>query len=117
MLFKSEKSLFRTSEIKQKTMPLSNNRTEVEVYTTNEIFMTKSMEYKGIVMVTKMKTMTRFNDEVPTEIREKLLQSLKEKAAKLGANAVVGLRTETNLIFKKWMEFLWIGTAVFYTRD
>lgn len=81
----------------------------VEVYTTNEPCMVKSMEYKGLVLASKVKSRNVFSDigagfksmvggeikgmsKLTSELRDELLWELKEKAANIGANAVVGLR-------------------------
>ena len=81
----------------------------VEVYTTNEPCMVKSMEYKGLVRASKVKSRNVFSDigagfksmvggeikgmsKLTSELRDELLWELKEKAANIGANAVVGLR-------------------------
>ena len=81
----------------------------VEVYTVNEPCMVKAMEYKGLVLASKVKSRNVFSDigagfksmvggeikgmsKLTSEIREELLWELKEKAANIGANAIVGLR-------------------------
>ena len=81
----------------------------VEVYTTNEPCMVKGMEYKGLVLASKVKSRNVFSDigagfksmvggeikgmsKLTSELRDELLWELKEKAANIGANAVVGLR-------------------------
>ena len=72
----------------------------MEVYTTNEPCMVKAMNYKGLVVASKItagikslvggeiKGMTKLR----SELREELLWELKEKAENILANAVVGLR-------------------------
>ena len=81
----------------------------VEVYTTNEPCMSKSLEYKGLVLASKVKSRNMFSDigsgfkslvggeikglsKLTSDIRDELLWEIKEKAANIGANAVVGLR-------------------------
>merc|ERR1711899_553754 len=105
----------------------------VEVYTTNEPCMVKSMEYKGLVLASKVKSRNVFSDigagfksmvggeikgmsKLTSELRDELLWELKEKAANIGANAVVGLRMETNSVFEGMLDMVVVGTAVFFTR-
>merc|ERR1712117_495768 len=85
----------------------------VEVYTTNEPCMAKDVQYKGMILVSKSRSM--FSDigsgfkslvggeikglsKLTSDLRDELLWELKEKAAQAGANAIVGLRMETNTI-------------------
>ena len=89
----------------------------VEVYTTNEPCMNKTLEYKGLVLASKVKSRNMFSDigcgfkslvggeikglsKLTSDIRDELLWELKEKAANIGANAIVGLRMETNSVFE-----------------
>merc|ERR1712066_128069 len=89
----------------------------VEVYTTNEPVMAKQIHYKGMILVSKNKSRNMFSDigsgfkslvggeikglsKLTSDLRDELLWELKEKAAQAGANAVVGLRVETNTIFE-----------------
>merc|ERR1711915_111612 len=105
----------------------------VEVYTTNEPVMAKNMEYKGLLLVSKVKSRNMFSDigsglkslvggeikglsKLTADIREELLWELKEKAVGVGANAVVGLRMETNSIFEGVLDMVVFGTAVFFER-
>ena len=81
----------------------------VQVYTTNTPCGAVTQEYKGLVMASKVKSRNAFSDiasgfksmvggeikglsKLTKDVREELLQELREKAAELGANAVVGLR-------------------------
>ena len=87
----------------------------VEVYTTNEPCMVKAMEYKGLVLASKVKSRNVFSDigagfksmvggeikgmsKLTSDLRDELLWELKEKAANLGANAVVGLRYRSSAL-------------------
>merc|ERR1712038_1508939 len=105
----------------------------VEVYTTNEPCMSKSLQYKGLVLASKNKSRNMFSDigsgfksldggevkglsMLTSDLREELLQELKEKAAQAGANAIVGLRMETNTIFEGVLEMVVYGTAVHFER-
>merc|ERR1711936_715469 len=105
----------------------------VEVYTTNEPCMNKSLEYKGLVLASKVKSRNMFSDigsgfkslvggeikglsKLTSDIRDELLWEIKEKAANIGANAVVGLRMETNSVFEGVLDMVVVGTAVFFTR-
>merc|ERR1712173_520451 len=87
----------------------------VEVYTTNEPCMVKSMEYKGLVLASKVKSRNVLSDigagfksMVGGEIKgmSKLTRELREKAANIGANAVVGLRMETNSVFEGMLDMV-----------
>ena len=81
----------------------------VEVYTVNEPCGATSMQYKGLVIVSKVKSRNMFSDigsgfksmiggeikglsKLTADVRDELIAEIKEKAAELGANAVVGLR-------------------------
>merc|ERR1711913_46014 len=105
----------------------------VEVYTTNEPVMAKQIHYKGMILVSKNKSRNMFSDigsgfkslvggeikglsKLTSDLRDELLWELKEKAATAGANAVVGLRMETNTIFEGVLDMVVVGTAVFFTR-
>ena len=106
---------------------------DVEVYTTNEPAMTKNLEYRGLVMVSKVKSRNIFSDisscfisccggeikdlsKLTKEVREELLEELKEKAVGVGANAVVGVRMETNSVYDGMVDMVMVGTAVYFTR-
>ena len=69
----------------------------------------EGMEYKGLVLASKVKSRNVFSDigagfksmvggeikgmsKLTSDLRDELLWELKEKAANIGANAVVGLR-------------------------
>jgi len=105
----------------------------VEVYTTNEPVMVKNMEYKGMLLASKVKSRNMFSDigsgfkslvggeikglsKLTADIREELLWELKEKAVQVGANAIIGLRMETNSIFEGVLDMVVYGTAVFFER-
>ena len=81
----------------------------VEVYTSDQPCMGQNMRYRGLVMVSKVKSRNAFSDigsgfksmvggeikglsKLTSDVRDELIQELKEKAAELGANAVIGLR-------------------------
>eukprot|EP00092_Neocalanus_flemingeri_P015640 GFUD01016929.1.p1 GENE.GFUD01016929.1~~GFUD01016929.1.p1 ORF type:complete len:228 (+),score=74.31 GFUD01016929.1:149-832(+) len=66
----------------------------VEVYTTNEPAMARHTEYKGMVMANKINIDS--HSKMTLIIREELIRELREMAVKVGANAIVGLRMETN---------------------
>eukprot|EP00092_Neocalanus_flemingeri_P007931 GFUD01008558.1.p1 GENE.GFUD01008558.1~~GFUD01008558.1.p1 ORF type:complete len:115 (-),score=39.03 GFUD01008558.1:204-548(-) len=105
----------------------------VEVYTTNEPVMAKQMEYKGMLLASKVKSRNMFSDigsgfkslvggeikglsKLTADIREELLWELREKAVQAGANAIVGLRMETNSIFEGVLDMVVYGTAVYFQR-
>ena len=90
----------------------------VEVYTTNEPCMAQTLEYKGLVMASKVKSRNMFSDigsgfkslvggeikglsKLTSDVRNELIWELKEKAANDGANAIVGLRYQENMNFHK----------------
>ena len=81
----------------------------VQVYTTNTPCGAVTQEYKGLVMASKVKSRNAFSDigsglkslvggeikglsKLTRDVREELIKELKETAAELGANAIVGLR-------------------------
>ena len=81
----------------------------VEVYTSDQPCMAQNLRYRGLVMVSKVKSRNAFSDigsgfksmvggeikglsKLTSDVRDELIQELKEKAAELGANAIIGLR-------------------------
>ena len=81
----------------------------VEVYTSDQPCMAQNMRYRGLVMVSKVKSRNAFSDigsgfksmvggeikglsKLTSDVRDELIQELKGKAAELGANAIIGLR-------------------------
>merc|ERR1712083_467186 len=105
----------------------------MEVYTTNEPVMARQIHYKGMILVSKNKSRNMFSDigsgfkslvggeikglsKLTSDLRDELLWELKEKAATARANAVVGLRMETNTIFEGVLDMVVYGTAVYFER-
>ena len=54
--------------------------------------------------------------KLTSDLRDELLWELKEKAAQAGANAIVGLRMETNIIAGGVVDMVAYGTAVYFVR-
>ena len=50
------------------------------------------------------------------ETREELIREATEKAKEMGANAITGLRIETNTIFEGSVDMVLYGTAVHVQR-
>merc|ERR1712185_621622 len=105
----------------------------VQVYTTNTPCGAVTQEYKGLVMASKVKSRNAFSDigsglkslvggeikglsKLTSDVREELLVEIKQKAAEVGANAVVGIRMETNTIFDGCLDLVIYGTAIRFTR-
>merc|ERR1712110_238889 len=104
----------------------------VQVYTTNTPCGAVTQEYKGLVMASKVKSRNAFSDignglkslvgeikglsKLTRDVREELIKELKETAAELGANAIVGLRMETNSVFDGVLDMVVTGTAVYFTK-
>merc|ERR1711915_283065 len=105
----------------------------VEIYTTVEPLNAVSCEYKGLLVVSQVKSRNMFADigaglkslvggelkslsKLTATVREELLQELREKAVSVGANAVVGVRIETNSVFEGVLDMLVYGTAVAVTK-
>ena len=89
--------------------------TGVEVYTTNEPCMAKHVQYKGMILVSKNKYRHNFGD-IGSGFKDELLKELREKAVQAGANAIVGLRMETNFIAGGAVDMMAYGTAVYFVR-
>merc|ERR1712037_304596 len=106
---------------------------EVETYTSLAPVGALTQEYKGLLVVSKVKSRNMFSDigsgfkslvggeikglsKLTSDLRDELLWELKEKAVTVGANAVVGLRTETNTIFEGVLDMVVYGTAVYFER-
>ena len=61
-------------------------------------------ELKGISKLTK-------------DLRNELMQEAMEKTAELGANALCGVRFETNTVFDGALDVVMYGTAILYKRN
>ena len=118
-----------TDNIGKVTMASQGEIAAVEVYTTNEPVMAKEIEYKGMLLVSKVKSSNMFSNigsgskvrikglsKLTSDIREELLLELREKAVQAGANAIVGLRMETNSLFEGVLDMVVYGTAVYFQR-
>ena len=71
----------------------------VEVYTTTEPCMSKSLQYKGLVLASKVKSRNMFSD--------------------IGSgfkSLVFFWRMETNSVFEGVLDMVVVGTAVSFTR-
>merc|ERR1712059_22233 len=105
----------------------------VETYTTDSPVGAVTQEFKGLLVVSKVKTRNVMSDigsglkslvggelkglsKLTQTIREELLYEIKEKAVEMGANAVIGIRMETNTIFDGCLDLVVYGTAVYFTR-
>jgi len=105
---------------------------KVEVYTTETVLGAEhgGVMYKGLVMASKSKSRNMFSDigsafksmaggeikgisKLTRDVRDELLYELKEKAVEMGANAIVGIRMETNSVFEGLLEMVIYGTAVY----
>merc|ERR1712039_152609 len=92
-----------------------------------------SQEYRGLLVVSKVKSRNAFSDigsglkslvggeikglsKLTRDVREELINELKETAAEMGANAIVGLRMETNSVFDGVLDMVVTGTAVYFTK-
>merc|ERR1712062_433594 len=106
---------------------------EVETYTSLAPVGALTQEYKGLLVVSKVKSRNVFSDigsglksmvggeikglsKLTSDVREELLVETKQKAAEVGANAVVGIRMETNTIFDGCLDLVIYGTAIRFTR-
>merc|ERR1712025_1157634 len=105
----------------------------IEVYTSDQPCMAQNMQYRGLVVVSKVKSRNVFSDigsglksmvggeikglsKLTSDVREELIAEIKQKAAQVGANAVVGIRMETNTIFDGCLDLVIYGTAIRFTR-
>ena len=61
-------------------------------------------ELKGLSKLTK-------------DTRKELMEDAQEKAAELGANALCGVRFETNTVFDGALDIVMYGTAILYKRN
>ena len=80
---------------------------DVEVYTTNEPAMTKSLKYRGLVMVSKVKSRNIFSD-IPSCFISCCGGEIKDLSK--------GVRMETNSVYDGMVDMVMVGTAVFFTR-
>ena len=88
---------------------------DVEVYTTNEPCMTKSLEYRGLVMASKVKSRNIFSDISSCflsccggEIKDlsNLTKDVREEAARAGAKTLVGVKMETNSVYDGMLYYI-----------
>ena len=86
----------------------------IKVYTTEELFMKNAAVNKGMIVVSKTKTINREDvDALPTilqSLREHLLDEMKEKAFKENAQAIVGLKIEIHSVFEGILNMVLYGT-------
>ena len=77
--------------------------------------MTKSLEYRGLVMASKVKSRNIFSDISSCflsccggEIKDlsNLTKDVREEAARAGANAVVGVKMETNSVYDGMLYYI-----------
>merc|ERR1712184_120609 len=87
-----------TSSGQNRDEPNMASSDAVQVYTTNTPCGAVTQEYKGLVMASKVKSRNAFSD-IGSGLKSLVGGELKEPAAELGANAIVGLRMETNSVF------------------
>ncbi len=50
------------------------------------------------------------------QLRKELIQEAEEEARQLGANAIVGIRFETNTVFEGTNDMVMYGTAVHFVK-
>ena len=90
----------------------------IKVYTTEELFMKNAAVNKGMIVVSKTKTINREDvDALPTilqSLRENLLDEMKEKAFKENAQAIVGLKIEIHSVFEGILNMVLYGTLASY---
>ena len=109
----------------------TSKNTRVQMYTTMEPLGAKNVTYKGLICVNKVRTRNFFQDigtglqclvggeiknltRLTALIRDELIEEAKAEAEKLGANAIVGIRMETNSIFEGTLDVVLYGTAVHF---
>merc|ERR1712061_382213 len=91
----------------------------------------KNVTYRGLISVNKVRTRNFFQDvgtglkslvggevknltKLTAMMRDELVEEAKEEAEKIGANAVMGLRMETNSVFEGTLEVILYGPAVHF---
>ncbi len=52
--------------------------------------------------------------KMTAQLRQELIQEAQEKAVEMGANAIVGLRFETNAVWEGTSDMVMYGTAVHF---
>ena len=56
-------------------------------------------------------------DKLIDKMRAEVIEQAKGEAERLGANAIVGVRMETNSVLEGTLEVVLYGTAVKFVRD
>jgi len=105
----------------------------VELYTTDFALEAQGASYKGLIIVNKVKSRNMFSDigagfksmvggeiksmsKLTRDTRNELIAEAQEEAVGMGANAITGLRMETNTIFDGTVDMVLYGTAVHVNR-
>merc|ERR1712165_363611 len=106
---------------------------QVEFYTTDFALEAQGASYKGLIIVNKVKSRNMFSDigaglksmvggelkgmsKLTRDTRNELIAEAEEQALEMGANAITGLRMETNTIFDGTVDMVLYGTAVHVNR-
>merc|ERR1711860_463223 len=106
---------------------------KVELYTTDFALEAQGATYRGLILVNKVKSRNMFADigagfksmvggeikgmsKLTRDTRNELIQEASEQALQMGANAITGIRIETNTIFDGTLDMVFYGTAVAVKR-
>jgi len=109
------------------------SKRKVELYTTDFALEAQGASYKGLIIVNKVKSRNMFSDigaglksmvggelkgmsKLTRDTRNELIAEAEEQALEMGANAITGLRMETNTIFDGTVDMVLYGTAVHVNR-
>jgi len=88
----------------------------IKVFTTNEVIMDKPVEYLGMIVASKSKSIGRNDAEkllkIQEETKDELLFELKEKAFDKNATAIAGLKIEIYSVFEGMLNMVLYGTLV-----
>lgn len=90
--------------------------TGIQVFTTNGVIMDKPVEYLGMVVASKSKTIGKSDAgellKIQEETKEELIFQLKEEAFEKNATAIAGLKIEIYSVFEGMMNMVLYGTLV-----
>merc|ERR1712029_186207 len=107
---------------------------KVELYTTDFALDASGASYKGLIVVNKVKSRNMFADigagfksmvggeiksmsKLTRDTRNELIEEACQQATQMGANAITGIRLETNTIFDGTLDMVLYGTAVSVRRS
>lgn len=103
---------------------------EIQIYSSYEVLNAKKVEYKKFLIHNLVKSRNMFSNmgagiksmfggnikgltKLTAQVREEVLIEMRAAAKEIGANAIVGIKFETNELFEGMLDIVAYGTAVY----